>query len=149
MEQCPPLHFRVVTFEKGAFGSLSTKVANFTYLLTVWGRTYQFMPFPFTFAQSETKTVSSRILTRLVIPYDSISYLNGTAILFCILLKYILELFYQNIVSYHFFFLELHRVFNHICISNNWTTSNDGYQLCCRTGNDFRVTEELAIQSQQ
>ena len=28
----PPLHFGVVAIEKGAFGSPSTKVANFTYL---------------------------------------------------------------------------------------------------------------------
>ena len=31
MEQRPPLHLGVVTIEKGALGSLSTKVANFTY----------------------------------------------------------------------------------------------------------------------
>ena len=29
----PPLHFGVVATEKGAFGSPSTKAANFTYLL--------------------------------------------------------------------------------------------------------------------
>ena len=33
MEWCPPLHLDVVAIEKGAFRSLSTKVANFTYLL--------------------------------------------------------------------------------------------------------------------
>ena len=31
MEKRPPLHLGVVATEKGAFGSLSTKVANFTY----------------------------------------------------------------------------------------------------------------------
>ena len=31
MELCPPLHLGVVAIEKGAFGSPSTKVANFTY----------------------------------------------------------------------------------------------------------------------
>ena len=33
MELRPPLHLSVVAIEKGAFGSPSTKVANFTYLL--------------------------------------------------------------------------------------------------------------------
>ena len=33
MELRPPLHFGVVTNEKGAFGSLSTKVANSTYFI--------------------------------------------------------------------------------------------------------------------
>ena len=32
MELHPPLHYSVVAIEKGTFGSLSTKVANFTYL---------------------------------------------------------------------------------------------------------------------
>ena len=32
MELHPPLHLHVVTIEKGAFGSLLTKVANFTYI---------------------------------------------------------------------------------------------------------------------
>ena len=31
MMQHPPLHLGVVTIEKGAFGSPSTKVSNFTY----------------------------------------------------------------------------------------------------------------------
>ena len=33
MEWRPPLHFGIVGIERGAFGSSSTKVANFTYLL--------------------------------------------------------------------------------------------------------------------
>ena len=33
MEYRPPLHLEVVAIEKGAFGSLSTKVAYFTLLL--------------------------------------------------------------------------------------------------------------------
>ena len=33
MEQHPSLHLGVVAIEKGAFGSLSTMVANFTFLL--------------------------------------------------------------------------------------------------------------------
>ena len=33
MEWCPPLHLGVVAIEKGAFGSPSSKVANFTYFL--------------------------------------------------------------------------------------------------------------------
>ena len=32
MEKRPPLQLGVVAIEKGAFGLLSTKVANFTYL---------------------------------------------------------------------------------------------------------------------
>ena len=32
MEKRPPLHLVVVAIEKGAFGSSSTKVANFTYI---------------------------------------------------------------------------------------------------------------------
>ena len=32
MEQGPPLHLGVAAIEKEAFGSSSTKVANFTYL---------------------------------------------------------------------------------------------------------------------
>ena len=35
MELCPPLHLGVVAIEKGAFGSTSTKVANFTYFVIV------------------------------------------------------------------------------------------------------------------
>ena len=35
MELRPPPHQGVVAIEKGAFGSPSTKVANFTYLLFV------------------------------------------------------------------------------------------------------------------
>ena len=34
MEERPPLHLGEVAIERGAFGSPSTKVANFTYLLT-------------------------------------------------------------------------------------------------------------------
>ena len=34
MEYHPPLHLGVVTIEKGAFGSASTKVANFTFMGT-------------------------------------------------------------------------------------------------------------------
>ena len=33
MEYCPPLHLGVVAIEKGTFGSLSTKVANFTIVI--------------------------------------------------------------------------------------------------------------------
>ena len=33
MEYRPPLHFGVVAIEKGAFGSPSTTVANFTYMI--------------------------------------------------------------------------------------------------------------------
>ena len=33
MELLPPLHLGVVTIEKGAFGSPSTKVTNFTFYL--------------------------------------------------------------------------------------------------------------------
>ena len=29
-ESCPPLHLGVIAIEKGAFGSPSTKIANFT-----------------------------------------------------------------------------------------------------------------------
>ena len=32
MEQHPPLHLGIVAVEKGAFGSPSTKVANFTFI---------------------------------------------------------------------------------------------------------------------
>ncbi len=35
MELRPPLHLSVVAIEKGAFGSPSTKVANFTYYFRV------------------------------------------------------------------------------------------------------------------
>ena len=35
MELRPPLHLGVVAVEKEAFGSSSTKVANFTYFFTV------------------------------------------------------------------------------------------------------------------
>ena len=35
MELRPPLHFDVVAIEKGAFGSSSTKVVNFTHLLFI------------------------------------------------------------------------------------------------------------------
>ena len=36
MESRPPLHLGVVAIEKGALGSSSTKVANFTYLLIIY-----------------------------------------------------------------------------------------------------------------
>ena len=35
MKRRPPLHLCMVSFEKGAFGSPSTKVANFTFYFTV------------------------------------------------------------------------------------------------------------------
>ena len=35
MEQRPPQHLSVVAIEKGAFGSPSTKVAKFTYLILI------------------------------------------------------------------------------------------------------------------
>ena len=35
MKEHSPLHFIVVAIEKGAFGSPSTKFANFTYLLVL------------------------------------------------------------------------------------------------------------------
>ena len=35
MELRPPLHLGVVAIEKGAFGSPSTKVANFTYFISI------------------------------------------------------------------------------------------------------------------
>ena len=40
MEYRPPLHLGVVAIEKGAFGSPSTMVANFTYLC--WNTVYFF-----------------------------------------------------------------------------------------------------------
>ena len=33
MKQRPPQHLCVIAIDKGAFGSLSTKVANFTYFI--------------------------------------------------------------------------------------------------------------------
>ena len=39
MEYLPPLHLGVVAIEKGAFGSPSTKVANFTYFIG-WGPSF-------------------------------------------------------------------------------------------------------------
>ena len=33
MEWCPPLHLGVLAIEKGAFGSPTTKVGNFTYYI--------------------------------------------------------------------------------------------------------------------
>ena len=36
MELRPPLHLDVVAIEKGAFGSSLTKVANFTYNLSIY-----------------------------------------------------------------------------------------------------------------
>ena len=38
MELWPTLHLGVVAIEKGAFGSPSTTVANFTYFLLIIGR---------------------------------------------------------------------------------------------------------------
>ena len=32
----PPLHFGVIAIEKGAFGSPSTKVANFTFIIDIY-----------------------------------------------------------------------------------------------------------------
>ena len=43
MELCPPLHHGVVAIEKSAFGSPSTKVANFTYLCTLCQKQLNFV----------------------------------------------------------------------------------------------------------
>ena len=39
MEWCPPLHLGEVAIEKGAFGSPSTKVTNFTFIIKIIANT--------------------------------------------------------------------------------------------------------------